>query len=262
MFQRQGTNVIVINLREPMPYQLSTSNNDAIEPNQWPTLVLFCKRPKLHQGKQRIAQTITAEKTLIVAQALLECAIEDSHAWRGPVVIACSHDDDVEWAQSLNEKALIMTQLPQGISGNLGQRLNYVDHVLRVFGHQKIITIGTDAPMLTAQHFSEAARALNKHEVVLSHADDGGVVIMANAAPWPNIIDLPWSTEYLSQALSRRCRERELTVHYMTPGYDIDYVADIKKLISDLKGDQRPARKKLLNILNQLFIFSGVINHA
>ncbi|MGB0898609.1 MAG: hypothetical protein ACPGSN_05095, partial [Psychrobium sp.] len=132
-----------------MPYQLQTSANDIVDPYQWPTLVLFCKRPKLHQGKQRIAETISAEKTLIVAQALLDCAIEDSHAWRGPVVIACSDEGDVEWAQSLNKNAQIMTQLPSGISGNLGQRLNYVDHVLRVFGHQKIITIGTDAPMLT-----------------------------------------------------------------------------------------------------------------
>lgn len=245
-----------------MPYQLPTSNYDGTVNKQWPTLVLFCKRPKLNQGKQRIAETIFAEKTLIVAKALLACAIEDSHAWRGPVVIACSHDEDVEWAQSLNENAQVMTQLPSGMSGNLGQRLNYVDHVLRVFGHEKIITIGTDAPMLTAQHFSEAARELNKHDIVLSHADDGGVVIMANAQPWPNIIDLPWSTESLSQALSKSCSEQELDVHYMTPGYDIDYVADIKKLIKDLKGDERPARKKLLSILNEMFISSGVISHA
>lgn len=245
-----------------MPYQLPTSNHDGTANKQWPTLVLFCKRPKLHQGKQRIAETISAEKTLIVAEALLACAIEDSHAWQGPVVIACSHDEDVEWAQTLNESAQVMTQLPSGMSGNLGQRLNYVDHVLRVFGHEKIITIGTDAPMLTAQHFSEAARELNKHDIVLSHADDGGVVIMANAKPWPNIIDLPWSTESLSQALSKNCSDQELDVHYMTPGYDIDYVADIKKLIKDLKGDERPARKKLLNTLNQLFISSGVISHA
>lgn len=245
-----------------MPYQLQTSANDIVDPYQWPTLVLFCKRPKLHQGKQRIAETISAEKTLIVAQALLDCAIEDSHAWRGPVVIACSDEGDVEWAQSLNKNAQIMTQLPSGISGNLGQRLNYVDHVLRVFGHQKIITIGTDAPMLTPLHFSEAARALNKYDIVLSQADDGGVVIMANKSPWPNIIDLPWSTENLSQALAQACKSSELDVHYMIPGYDIDYVADIKKLLNHLKNDQRPARKKLLTTLNQLFISSGVINHA
>lgn len=218
----------------------------------WPTLVVFCKRPKLHQGKQRLVQSIAPEQALMVAKGLLACAIEDTEDWLGPVVIACSSEDDIQWAQSLNTKAHVVTQLPPGEVGNLGQRLNYVDEVLRSFGHRHIITIGTDAPVLNHDHYQGAIASLFKHDIVLSNADDGGVVIMANSKPWPNITDLPWSTEDLSQALAHACVKQDLTVDYAIPGYDIDHVADLKKLMLDLKNDHRPARKALQEIIHEL----------
>jgi len=237
-----------------MPHKLPSANH--------PTLVVFCKRPKLNQGKQRLVEAISAQHAVIMAKGLLACAIEDTKAWQGPVVIACSDESDVAWAQSLNDKAQVMTQLPNDLTGNLGQRLNYVDHVLRALGHQKMIIIGTDAPMLNDVHYQGAIAGLNEHDVVLSHADDGGVVIMANSAPWPNITALPWSTEHLSHALAQACRNEDLSVHYSIPGYDIDYVADIEKLTVDLTTDHRPARQALLVTINQLFVSSGVTSHA
>lgn len=237
-------------------------SNSRAKQEKLPTLVVFCKRPKIGQGKQRLAEAISPEKTSIIAQSLLACAIEDSLAWQGLVVIACSDENDVEWAQSLNEKAQVITQLPAGLSGNLGQRLNYVDRVLRTLGHQKIITIGTDAPALNHSHYMAVIDSLNEHDIVLSHADDGGVVIMANNKSWPNIIDLPWSTDELSQALSAVCIDNDLSVEYSKPCYDIDYITDIEKLMVDLKDDPRPARQALLGTINQLFVTSGVISHA
>lgn len=227
-----------------------------------PTLVVFCKRPKLNQGKQRLVEAISPKKTLIIAKGLLACAIEDAKAWPGPVVIACSDERDVQWAQSLNNNAQVITQLPNGLTGNLGQRINYVDNVLRALGHQNIVIIGTDAPMLNDFHYQAVIDALNNHEVVLSHADDGGVVMMANSVPWPNLIDLPWSTQQLSHALAQTCREKELSVHYSTPCYDIDYFADIEKLAVDLALDYRPARKALLTTINQLFVSEGTKIYA
>jgi uncharacterized protein len=90
--------------------------------------------------------------------------------------------------------------------------------------------------------YQAAILALNEHDVVLSHADDGGVVIMPKSAPWPNILTLRRSTEHLSQALAQACRDEGLSVHFSTPGYDIDYVANIEKLTVDLTNDHRPAR--------------------
>lgn len=232
----------------------------------YPTLVVFCKRPKLNQGKQRLVEAISAEDALYIAQGLLTCAIEDTKSWLGPVFIACSDESDVKWAQSLNEEATVITQLPSvatySSGGNLGERINYVDSELRALGHKKIVIIGTDAPILNPLHYQSAITALNKHDVVLSHADDGGVVIMANSVPWPNLSLLPWSTEHLSQALAEKCGNEKLSVYYSKPGYDIDYITDIEKLKVDLIDDHRPARQALLVTINKLFVSSGRKNYA
>lgn len=163
------------------------------------------------------------------------------------MVIACADESDIEWAQSLISYADVIPQLPKYQQGNLGERLNYVDTKLRAKGHQQLIFIGTDAPILNSQHFVSALMALHDNDIVLSHADDGGVIIMANKTPWPELKTLPWSTDELSVALSQLCKQHRLSVKYSLPGYDVDYVADLQKLLLDLKTDKRPARQALLN---------------
>ncbi|MBT6492798.1 MAG: DUF2064 domain-containing protein [Deltaproteobacteria bacterium] len=226
------------------------------------TLVIFCKRPKLNQGKQRLVKDSNAESALDVAQALLACAIEDANNWQGPVVIAYSDLADRQWAQLLTNKAQVIAQLPQGSSGNLGDRINYVDSQLRAQGHQQLIIIGTDAPTLNNGHFQSIIHVLDNSDIALSHAGDGGVVIMANKAPWPKLTQLPWSTDKLSHALFALCEQQQLTVQYSLPGYDIDYIADLKKLLIDLQSDVRPARQALLQITKQLVLLSEETTHA
>ena len=227
----------------------------------FPTLVIFCKRPKLHQGKQRLSEDTSPENALQIAQALLACAIEDASTWQGAVVIACSDENDLQWAQALLLKAQVISQLPLGDTGNLGERLNYVDAQLRSQGHTQLVIIGTDSPILSAAHYQSVLTSLHTHDIALCHADDGGVVIMANATKWPKMAALPWSSNLLSDALFDLCRQQALHVDYALSGYDIDYVADLEKLYVDLQLDIRPARQALITLLNQLFSFSvGVAN--
>lgn len=232
------------------------TNNESIHTEEiakFPTLVLFCKRPKLNQGKQRLAQDSSAEIALAIASDLLACAIEDANLWQGPVVIACSSDNDIEWAQALVKKADVIAQLPAGANGNLGERLNYVDSELRARGHEQIVIIGTDSPILNTVYFKAIIETLNDSDIALSHADDGGVIIMANKKPWPIITDLPWSTDKLSFELCELCQQKGLTVNYAIAGYDVDHASDLSKLVVDLKDDQRPARQALLTTINTHF---------
>ncbi len=210
-----------------------------------PTLVVFCKRPKLNQGKQRLAATIGAEKTLLLAQAFLDCALEDARQWPGAVVLSPATEEDRQWADGLDVDAQICPQQ----SGNLGERLMQVDNDLRTQGHRHILFIGTDAPALSAPHYQSAAQAFNRAEVVLSAANDGGVTMMGSTGGWPDIADLPWSSEQLGNGLRQRCQHYQLQVEYILPSYDIDVEADLRHLTDDLHNDQRPARQLLLEQL-------------
>jgi hypothetical protein len=207
-----------------------------------PTLVVFCRRPAEGIGKQRIAAEVGAVVALELAARLLDAALEDALAWPGPVALAPACTDDAPWASGLLARPANV--VPQG-EGNLGERLNAVDRELRRAGHEHIIYIGTDAPLLDYAYYARARLALRHADVVLGPAEDGGVTLMGARRAWPDMADLPWSTTRLGDALDRRCRAHGLTVHSLDPQYDIDAAGQLARLHAELGPDLRPARRAL-----------------
>ncbi|SDY94499.1 DUF2064 domain-containing protein [Nitrosomonas halophila] len=207
-------------------------------------LVVVCKRPRPGMGKQRLAVGFGIEQAMACAQALLDCALEDALAWRGPVVIAPASSGDRAWAASLLPPQSMVTIQPQG-TGNLGQRLNGLDRSLRLHGAKRLIYIGSDAPLLTEEDYSACRVALMHADTVLIPAVDGGVVMMASNLPWPELGHLPWSTAHLGAALMEQCRQAGQTVVCLKPNVDIDEPEQIEQLCADLRHDARPARRRL-----------------
>lgn len=215
-------------------------------------LIVICKWPKLGQGKQRIAATLGKGRAHELANLLVNCAIEDAISWPGEVIWSLSESDDLAGAKrrfdekELNgEKFSIIFQS----KGNLGQKIQSIDSQLRNQGLRELIYIGTDAPVLDEAYFAEATRALDQSDVVLSEADDGGVVLMGGRTPWPGLTQLPWSTGKLSQELTMACEADGLMVNRITPGFDVDIVDDFVTALNRLEGDTRPSRVKLCDWL-------------
>ncbi len=220
-----------------------------------PCLVIFCKRPTLFQGKQRLAKTIGAEQTYVFAEAFLNCALEDASVWPGSVVLSPASPEDSAWAGSLLDRD---HQILAQTDGCLGARLRSVDQHLRATGHDRIIFIGTDAPILTARHYEEAQTALVENDVVLSPASDGGVTIMGATLPWPDMTGLPWSTDKLGTELKNLCQEKGHKVKNISPSYDVDVEDDLLKLWHDLADDRRPARQSLHRQLGEFLKWEEV----
>lgn len=221
-------------------------------------LVIFCKRPTLFQGKQRLAKTIGAKQCLTFAQSFLNCALEDAREWPGPVILSPSSPQDTEWASRLLERDSKVMAQPEG---GLGHRIQMIDRQLRAEGYSKIVFIGTDAPALRPDHYEEARKEISLTDVVLGPASDGGVVIMGSSVPWPDLRPLPWSTTHLGSALAKTCLQQGLGVTNISPGYDIDVEADFLKLVRDLSDDPRPARQCLYQQLRE-FLQQGETRYA
>ncbi len=217
-------------------------------------LVVFCKRPALGQGKQRLAETIGEQQALSVAECLLECALEDVRAWQaklnGRVVLSPASQQDVFWAQLLQQQVMPdnVSILPQP-QGNLGDRLQYVDTELRRAGHQRLIFMGTDAPALNVDDLLAANEQLASNDVVLQPASDGGVTLMAASRVWPELSDLPWSESHLQQALCASCLADGCSVWLLPGSEDVDQWHDLVRLQSSLTGDSRPARQALMQCI-------------
>lgn len=212
-------------------------------------LVLFCRRPALAVGKQRLAADVGPSAALRLAEGMLACALEDLRDWTGLRVIAPASPADCGWARGmLAEPALALAQ-PEG---NLGTRLARVDEALRARGMQRILYIGSDAPVLAAADYAAGRAALDAHDVVLQPATDGGVTLMGARAPWPELSALPWSSGDLYTALAASCRAAALTVATLRSRYDIDDAQGLRALCRDLAGDPRAARQDLYRLLRSL----------
>lgn len=216
------------------------------------TLVLVCKRPAPGVGKQRLAARLGQEVAYRIAEALLACALEDAAEWPGPVVIAPAGAADADWARSLPiSRSMAVAVLPQE-TGNLGQRLNALDQTLRMQGREHLFFIGSDAPGLLASDYAAARDALQHADVVLIPAADGGVALMANRKPWPDMSALPWSSNRLGEALTGLCRQAGYSVSAIGYGYDVDEWHDVVNLAVLLQRDSRPARRVLLQMVNHI----------
>jgi len=211
-----------------------------------PVLVVFCRRPRLGAGKRRLARALGVSDALAIAQALLECALEDALAWPGGLVIAPENPAEARWAQGLLERALTVQPQPRG---NLGERLNAVDCAVRALGHERVLFIGSDAPSLTLSDLLAAQAALDRSDVVLVPARDGGVTLMGSRLAWPDLAPLPWSEPTLAKGLEECCRSHARSVARLPDSYDVDEVSDLGTARRALAADDRPARRRLHELL-------------
>jgi glycosyltransferase A (GT-A) superfamily protein (DUF2064 family) len=163
-------------------------------------------------------------------------------AWPGPVILAPAAAGDHDWAGQLGPDSWQV--LGQG-DGNLGQRLNTIDALARALGHEQLVYIGSDAPLLNAAFFEQARQSLQSADVVLGPADDGGVTLMAARKPWPALKDLPWSSATLGDALAELCEQAGHRIEWLPASADVDRPEDLPVLLTALAADPRPARRAL-----------------
>lgn len=211
-------------------------------------LVLVCKRPAPGVGKQRLAARLGPEIAYQIAEALLACTLEDVIAWPGKVVIAPANAQDCAWAANLFKQTRPEVQILSQTGGNLGQRLNALDHTLRAHGLNQLIYIGSDAPDIGLADFATVSKMLSDFDSVLKPTLDGGVSIMASRKPWPDLADLPWSTSRLGDQLSMLCQQSGHSVASLPEGFDVDELEDLSYLVMKLAQDQRPARRSLCEL--------------
>lgn len=193
------------------------------------------------RSKRRIAAELGDDAAAEAARRLTACALEDLAAWPGRAWAAPADDDSRAW---LSGSAEDLPVIPQG-DGNLGERIERVNHTLNARGVDRQMFIGIDCPELDLGYFEQAAGLLDDHDVVLGPAHDGGVVLMGVRGLFPPLGTLPWSTAALGGALADACRTAGRAVGTLEPRADMDTVHDLAGLRARLRRDGRAARRAL-----------------
>jgi uncharacterized protein len=213
-------------------------------------LVVMARYPQVGTTKTRLARTIGDEEAVRLYRAFL---IDLAHKFAGQ---AC----DLHWAYTPTEVDYLsfLATLAPGLIGHmhvfpqqgkdLGARLHYVFRWTYDRGYQGTIVISSDSPQITLKTISQAREALDKADVVLGPADDGGYYLIAMRRTYDMFSDIPMSTSIVAQKTIELAESQGLKVHTLENLFDIDELPDLVRLARLLETDSSLAPETAISL--------------
>jgi rSAM/selenodomain-associated transferase 1 len=129
--------------------------------------------------------------------------------------------------------------LPQ-VEGDLGQRMAAFFSAQFQAGAAKVVLVGTDSPTLPLSFIAQAFQQLDRAELVLGPATDGGYYLIGCKEPLPPIFKgIAWGTSAVLGETVGRLPDSRWQLALLPPWYDVDTVADWQMLRGHLAALRR-----------------------
>jgi rSAM/selenodomain-associated transferase 1 len=195
--------------------------------NMKEAVIVFIKNRQHGKVKTRLAATVGNDAALIIYKMLLKRTCE--------VVDKLPGDKYIFYSDSIEESDIFSNinctkNVQQGI--DLGERMLHAFSFLFRDAYDKVMIIGSDCPELSAQIIEEAFEKLNKNDVVIGPATDGGYYLLGlknlNESFFKNI---RWSTSLVLEQTLDVCLKQELSYFLLPVLSDIDEEKDWKNFL-------------------------------
>lgn len=196
-----------------------------------PTVVVFARAPRAGEVKTRLAARVGDEAALRLYRIMGRRVVDELRdgPWRVRVdyTPADAGDEIVRW---LGDHLDLRPQEGRDLGERMARSLEAA-----LARSDRACVVGTDAPGLRRSHVARAFDALDRHDVVLGPARDGGYYLLALRRPHPSLFtDVPWSTPEVLRVTRERARALALDVLELAPLVDVDTATDVP-------ADLRPA---------------------
>lgn len=202
------------------------------------TLIIFVKNPIAGTVKTRIARTVGNERAVKVYQHLLRHtqAITRPLTCRRVVYYGDFVNQDDGWNGYTK-------QLQSG--GNLGERMLEAFREQLTSGTNELssdriypgraVIIGSDCLGITPGHIEQAFLALDKADVVIGPATDGGYYLLGMKTLHSFLFEhMPWSQPQLRQQTEQAILQYGLTFERLEELTDIDEWADYENALTQI----------------------------
>jgi uncharacterized protein len=184
-------------------------------------LIIFVRRPEAGKVKTRLAAGIGAENALAVYLKLLHHTrdVALASAACDPYIFATESQPHDLWKDFFHEHQA---------GGDLGTKMSHAFDSLFQKNYEKVVIIGSDCPDLSARHISEAFDSLNKYDVVLGPAQDGGYYLLGMKKNYPEIfMEKKWSTPLVFEQTVHTLKKLQLQYQLLPTLVDIDEAKDL-----------------------------------
>ena len=190
-------------------------------------VAVLAKAPVAGFAKTRLIPVLGADGAARLQEQLIKRAVATAcDAATGPVTLWATPDESHPAFQAIAARRGIALAA-QG-DGDLGARM--LAAVAAAAG--PCLVVGTDCPMLSAEHLRSAADILGGgSDVVIIPADDGGYVLVGMRKPQPALFsDMRWSTPGVMDETRRRLRQLGLAWQEPATLWDVDVPEDLARL--------------------------------
>jgi uncharacterized protein len=209
-------------------------------------IAILAKSPIAGTVKTRLAMMLGVDgATALHERFVARTVAAAAEAATGPLTLWGSPDERHPYFQDLAHRfSLTLLRQPDG---DLGERM----HAAVAHAGGPTLVIGTDCPLLTAMHLSDAAEVLRAGgDAVVFPADDGGYVLIGLARPVPELFTgMAWSTDGVMMETRQRMRRLGLSWREPAQMWDVDRPSDVRRMQREglgqlLEGIDRKAARK------------------
>jgi uncharacterized protein len=192
------------------------------------TVLVFLKYPRAGQVKTRLARDVGTEKALSVYRRLLDYTFSVTDQLDAKQFTTFAVGDprhSIPDYERLLEKHHCRIDLQKG--NDLGERLKNAFEISFAEAERTIV-IGTDCADLKTTHLIDANRALEKCDVAIGPAFDGGYYLLGTNQFLPDLFEeIPWSTERVFDLTKAKALNLGKKVHILERLVDIDTVEEV-----------------------------------
>jgi rSAM/selenodomain-associated transferase 1 len=191
--------------------------------------IVFTKAPRAGEVKTRLIPLLGAEGAAALHRQLVHRTLVTAvDAGLGPVELHAAPDVSDPFLQDSAQRFGVALAPQQG--RDLGARLAHAfdDGLAR---HRSVIIIGTDCPVLTAQHLCDAQAALARgNDAVLVPAEDGGYALIGLTRCDNRLFEgIAWGGATVLVATRERLRTLGWRWHELATLWDIDRPEDYRR---------------------------------
>jgi len=199
-------------------------------------VIQFAKWPVLGNVKTRLASAIGDEKALKVHMKLMDEVLTklmlakheglcgDIELWLNEIP---AQKKDMAAILSKTGYYQIMCKVQNG--NTLGDKMAHaILSSLQVY--KKIIIVGSDCPNISTKTLMEASEALNKTDIVLGPAEDGGYVLIGASKFNADIFnDVAWGKGAVFDKTLRNLQRLNFSHTTLEESWDVDDLADYER---------------------------------
>jgi rSAM/selenodomain-associated transferase 1 len=188
-------------------------------------VLLFAKAPRAGLVKTRLARDVGEKRTLAVYRTVGQGVVAAVAAY--PLTVWYDPPDASQEMRAWLGEHEFRAQ----VGDDLGARMAHAfrEHFGR--GDGPLIAIGADTPDVSAATIAQAIHILDRADVAIGPALDGGYYLLGLKAPHERLFDgVPWGTPDVLQVTERRCQDLDITVGQLGVLRDIDTAEDLRAL--------------------------------